>query len=150
MALTKGIDPSNLRLEEKILMWFKRSPVDISLSEAQERMRRLLGTRPADVTTTCVEIGTTPRRTIPSLRGELVYFPTPLPTPSPTSLPVPPVPTRQSIVAELDHLSQLATSIGDDDLACALHSCVRLVTEGRLVMSRIAHGNEGDIPDWMM
>lgn len=117
--------------------WFgiKRSPVDISLSEAQERMRRLLGTKPADVTTTCVEIGTaTPRRVIPAL----------------SSRPVLSLPTRQSIVAELDRLSQLATSIGDDDLACALHSCVRLVTEGRLVMSRIAHGDDGNIPDWMM
>lgn len=130
------------------LRWFKKSPVDISLSEAQERMRRLLGTQPADVTTTCVEIGTTPRRVIPAL----------------SSRPVLPFPTRQSIVAELDRLSQLATSIGDDDLACALHSCVRLVTEGRLVMSRIAHrrkekGSEaeettivdnGDISDWTM
>lgn len=116
------------------LRWFKKSPVDISLSEAQERMRRLLGTKPADVTTTCVEIGKTPQRVIPSLN----------------SRPVLPPPTRQSIVAELDRLSQLATSIGDDDLACALHSCVRLVTEGRLVMSRIAHGDEGGIPDWMM
>lgn len=124
----------------------KRSPIDISLSEAQERMRRLLGTKPADVTTTCVEPGTTPRRVIPAL----------------SSRPVLSLPTRQSIIAELDRLSQLASSINDDDLACALRSCVKPVTEGRLVMSQIAHDRKekeseestivdnGHIPDWTM
>lgn len=118
----------------------------LSLTDARHRMRKILSkpdapVLPADVTTTCVPVGSVPVRVIPPIR------PT---SPSNAQVPVgvfsqqpsqesttPAIPdSREKVIADLNSLILRAEFLPDSDLAIALFSCLRLVTEGKLTLTR--------------
>lgn len=124
----------------------------LSLTDARHRMRKLLSkpdapVLPADVTTTCVPVGTVPVRVIPPIHKS-----TPISSIQPTSYQEPQsespaespdltsspalLDNREKIITDLCSLILRAEFLPDPDLAIALFSCLRLVTEGKSTLAR--------------
>lgn len=118
----------------------------LSLTDARVRLRKLLSkpgspVLPADVTTTCVPVGSVPVHVIPPVRKstDAKSAPTPDLTSTPALLD-----TREKIITDLCSLILRAEFLPDPDLAIALFSCLRLVTEGKSTLTRASENQEQD------
>lgn len=86
-------------------MFKRKDDDDISLSDARERMRRLLSAQPADVTTTCTEPRTQPDTRV--VRGTGMHRQSQA---AESELPTPP--TRRDVLAALSNLLALCRAVG--------------------------------------
>jgi hypothetical protein len=111
----------------KLWKFYKRNPIDISLSDARERMRELLDSDKADVSTTVTVPGAVPIVTVKPLYQPVIS------------------PTRVELIAGLDKLRREAIKIEDEELSAALDACYRLVTEGRLTLVRVIREEKEEV-----